>query len=92
MKWVIVMGARMDPDMMAYTPSPLGCAETRVTYSRMGLFVSGMAEFLRGLGYQAIPSINDLGLNIPMGIDAGFGEQGRNGKLISPEFGPSLWL
>lgn len=78
--------------MIAYTPSPLGCAETRVTYSRMGLFVSGMAEFLRGIGYQAIPSINDLGLNIPMGIDAGFGEQGRNGKLISPEFGPSLRL
>jgi reductive dehalogenase len=92
MRWVIVMGARMDPDIIQYTPSPLGCAETRVTYSRMGLYVAGVAEFLRGIGYHAIPSINGLGLNIPMAIDAGFGEQGRNGKLITPEFGPSVRL
>ena len=92
MRWVIVMGIPMDVDMMDYTPSPLGCAETRITYSKIGLIVSGVAEFLRGIGYNAIPSINDLGLNVPMAIDAGFGEQGRNGKLISPQFGPSMRL
>jgi reductive dehalogenase len=92
MRWVIVMGTKMDYDMMGYTPSPLGCAETRVTYSRMALQVAGMAEFLRGIGYHAIPSINGVGLNIPMAIDAGFGEQGRNGKLITPQFGPSVRL
>jgi reductive dehalogenase len=92
MQWVIMMGIPMDIDMMDYTPSPLGCAETRITYSKMGLMVAGVAEFLRGIGYNAIPSINDLGLNVPMAIDAGFGEQGRNGKLVTPEFGPSLRL
>lgn len=92
MQWVIVMGTQMDPDMMKYTPAPVGCAETRVTYSRLALQVAGLAEFLRGVGYQAIPSINDLGLNIPMAIDAGFGEQGRHGKLVTPEFGPSVRL
>lgn len=92
MQWVIVMGLEMDHDMIHYAPSPIGCAETRVTYSRMALQVAGMAEFLRGIGYQAIPSINDTGLNIPMAIDAGFGEQGRNGKLVTPEFGPSVRL
>jgi reductive dehalogenase len=92
MKWVIVMGAWMNPDMIKYTPSPLGCAETRITYSNMGLMVSGVAEFLRGIGYRAIPSINDLALNIPIAIDAGFGEQGRNGKLITPHYGPSVRL
>ena len=92
MRFVIVMGIPMDINMMDYTPSPLGCAETRITYSKMGLIVSGVAEFLRGIGYSAIPSINDLGLNIPMAIDAGLGEQGRNGKLITPEYGPSLRL
>jgi reductive dehalogenase len=92
MRWVIVMGARMDHNVIKYVPSPVGCAETRVTYSRMALQVSGVAEFLRGIGYQAIPSINGLGLSVPMAIDAGFGEQGRNGKLITPEFGPSVRL
>jgi reductive dehalogenase len=90
MRWVIVMGVWMDPEMIKYTPAPLGCAETRISYSQMGLLVSGVAEFLRGMGYQAIPSINDLALNIPMAIDAGFGEQGRNGKLVTPLYGPSL--
>lgn len=92
MQWVIVMGTQMDVDMIKYTPSPLGCAETRITYSKLGLQVAGVAEFLRGIGYQAIPAINDLGLSIPMAIEAGFGEQGRNGKLITPEFGPSVRL
>ena len=92
MQWVIVMGKRMDNETIGYSPSPVGCAETRVTYSRMAMLVATMAQFLRGIGYHAIPSINDLGLNIPMAIDAGFGEQGRNGKLITPEFGPSVRL
>lgn len=92
MQWVIVMGKRMDSDTIAYSPSPIGCAETRLTYSRMALLVATMAQFLRGIGYHAIPSLNDLGLNIPMAIDAGFGEQGRNGKLITPQFGPSVRL
>jgi reductive dehalogenase len=92
MQWVIVMGKRMDPETIRYSPSPVGCAETRATYSRMAMIVATLAQFLRGLGHQAIPSLNDLGLNIPMAIDAGLGEQGRNGKLITPDFGPSVRL
>jgi reductive dehalogenase len=58
----------------------------------MAGMVAGVAEFVRGLGYNATPSINDLGLNIPMAIDAGLGEQGRHGRLITPRFGPSVRL
>jgi len=92
MKWVIVMGLHMDENVINYSPSPTGCAETRITYSRMALAVSILAEYIRGIGYNAIPSMNGFGLSIPMAIDAGFGEQGRNGKLITPEFGPSVRL
>jgi reductive dehalogenase len=90
MRWVIVMGLNMNEDVISYSPSPTGCAETRITYSKMALAVSVLAEFIRGIGYNAIPSMNGFGLSIPMAIDAGFGEQGRNGKLITPEFGPSV--
>lgn len=92
MGWVIVMGTRMDSETIKYAPSPVGCAGTHIVYSQMALQVAGLAEFLRGLGYNAIPSLNDLALNIPLAIDAGFGEQGRNGKLITPTFGPSVRL
>ena len=91
-RWVIVMGVRMDRDMIQFTPTPTGCAEVLRTYSQMAFLVAALAEFLRGIGYQAIPSINGLGLSIPMAIDAGLGEQGRHGKLITPEFGPCVRL
>ena len=90
MRWVIVMGMRMDNEVIQYVPSPVGCAGTHLIYSRMAVLVASVGEYLRGLGYNAIPSMNDLALNIPLAVDAGFGEQGRNGKLVTPEFGPSV--
>lgn len=91
-RWIIVMAVRMDRDMIQLTPTPTGCAEVLRTYSSMAFLVAALAEFLRGIGYQAIPAINGLGLSIPMAIDAGLGEQGRHGKLITPEFGPCVRL
>lgn len=41
-----------------------------------------------GLGYNAIPSANCTALSIPLAIDGGLGELGRNAKLIHPVFGP----
>ncbi len=92
MQWVIVMGVHMDERMLRYAPSPVGCAETHKIYSRLAPLVACVAEFLRALGWNAIPSMNDLGPSIPLAIDAGFGEQGRSGKLITPQFGPSVRL
>ena len=51
-----------------------------------------LAEFLRDLGWQAIGCGNDTALSIPLAIDAGLGECGRNGLLITPEFGARLRL
>ena len=49
-----------------------------------------MAEFIRNLGYKAIPMGNDTALSIPLAIDAGLGQLGRNGLLITPEYGPCI--
>ena len=35
---------------------------------------------------------NEYGLNIPLAIDAGLGELGRNGLLTTEQFGPRLRL
>lgn len=50
------------------------------------------AQYIRNLGYQAVPSMNDTALAIPLAIQAGLGEYGRHGLLITPEFGPRLRL
>jgi reductive dehalogenase len=56
----------------------------------MAFLVSCIAEFIRNLGYKAIPMGNDTALSIPLAIDAGLGELGRNGLLITPEYGPCI--
>ncbi|MFH1169701.1 MAG: reductive dehalogenase [Chloroflexota bacterium] len=87
-KYVIAMGMEMDYRMLRTAPSPVHMAETLLTYSRMAFLVSAVAEFIRNLGYSAIPALNDTALNVPIAIDAGLGQLGRQGLLITPSFGP----
>jgi reductive dehalogenase len=59
-------------------------------YSQMGLAAVALAQAIRSLGYVAIPCMNDTTLNVPLAIDAGLGELGRLGYLITPDFGPHV--
>jgi len=58
----------------------------------MAFVATSLAEFIRLLGHDAIPAGNDMALSIPLAVDAGLGELGRNGLLITKEFGPRLRL
>jgi len=87
-RYVVAMALGMDYNMVRLAPSALYHAEVMRTYSKMAFLVSAVARFIRQLGYHAIPSLNDTGLNIPIAIDAGLGRQGRNGLLVSPRLGP----
>lgn len=88
----IVIGIEMDRELILHSPSPLAGAATGNGYSRMVFTTACLAEFLRDLGWQAIGCGNDTALSIPLAIDAGLGECGRNGLLITPEFGSRLRL
>lgn len=58
----------------------------------MILTAAAMAQFIRGLGYNAIPAGNSLGNSVAYGIMAGLGEGGRAGGLIVPRHGPRIRL
>jgi epoxyqueuosine reductase len=58
----------------------------------MAFAIASMAQFLRNLRYNAIPMGNDTALSVPLAIDAGLGQLGRNGLLITPEYGPRVRL
>jgi len=89
-KFAIVMTVKMDGSSIKTSPSYKSCTATGLAYSQMAFLVSCMAEFIRNLGYKAIPMGNDTALSIPLAIDAGIGELGRNGLLITPEYGPCV--
>lgn len=77
---------------IANSPGRLASAAVGDGYSRMAYTAATLAEFIRGLGYRAIPAGNGIGLSIPMAIDAGLGELGRLGLLITPKYGPRVRL
>lgn len=87
---VVVIGQSMDLDLIRTAPSALSGTATGLGYSRDAAVLLGVAQFIRNLGYQAIPSMNDSALAIPLAIKAGLGEYGRHGMVITPEFGAGL--
>ena len=89
---VITLLFEMDVEGISKAPTLTHMATTNVTYSRIVMTTIMVTEMLRGLGYHAIPSINDTALSIPLAIEAGLGQLGRNGKLITPDFGPRCRL
>lgn len=91
-EYAIVIAIEMDADGIATSPSALAAAATGVGYSKMAFILACMGEFIRNLGYDAIQCGNDTALSIPLAIDAGLGELGRNGLLITPEYGPRVRL
>jgi len=85
-RWVIALTVPMDLDNFSYAPSATESA-SGLGYSKMHFLGGMMAEFIRGLGYHAVPCGNDTGLSVPIAIQAGLGHLGRHGRLITWKYG-----
>lgn len=92
LKHVIIVATEMDPEAIRTGPSALSSAASGLGYSKDILVLLSLAQYIRNLGYQAVASLNDTALDIPLAIQAGLGEYGRNGLLITKEFGPRVRL
>ncbi len=88
----IVLAIAMDKAAVGTSPEYASATATGVGYSKMAFTLACMAQFIRNLRYTAIPMGNDTALSIPLAIDAGLGQLGRNGILTTPEFGSCLRL
>lgn len=88
----IIIAIEMKPEGIQCAPKFLEVASVGWGYSQMTAISVTIAQFIRNLGYIAIPSTNDTGLSIPLAIDAGLGVQGRNGLLITKKWGPRVRL
>ena len=90
--YVIVTAQAMDHALIRTVPSALSGAATGLGYSHDALVVLSTAQYIRNLGYNAVASMNDSALAIPLAVKAGLGEYGRHGLLITKDFGPRVRL
>jgi reductive dehalogenase len=89
-KYALVTAVEMDYEAMKCSPNYIQGAAGGLGYSEEAFTAGLLAQFIRALGYKALPQGNDTSCGIPLGIDAGLGELSRSGLLITPEFGPRV--
>ncbi|TFG32352.1 reductive dehalogenase [Candidatus Thorarchaeota archaeon] len=87
---VVVMAIEMDYDAIASSPTFTSAAATGLGYSMMAFIEAELASFIRRMGYNAMTCGNDVGMSVPMAIDAGLGQYGRHGLLITKPYGPRV--
>ena len=86
-KYAIVSLIEMDYDAIATSPAFPASAATALGYSKMAFVEIFLTSFIRHLGFTAIPCGNDVALSVPLAIDAGLGQYGRHGLLITKDYG-----
>ncbi len=89
-RYAVVLAFEMDYNLIRYFNTQISESAVSIGYSRMAVTNAHFATFIRDLGFKAIECGNDTTLSIPMAMQAGLGELGRNGLLITPEFGPRV--
>lgn len=91
LKYVIVVAHEEDYESLKTIPSAVSSAGIlNYGYQKVVHIVAPVAEFIRGLGFHAIPTVGDTCLKVPMAVDAGIGEDARNGMVITLEYGPRI--
>lgn len=90
----IVLAVEMDYDMVRHAPHHIATTESSFKYYKVGNAAMAVASYIRNMGYSARAHIdgNYRVLCTPTAVDAGLGELGRLGLLITPQFGPRVRL
>jgi reductive dehalogenase len=92
--YTIVFAVEMDGEMVSTAPHTPSVAESALSYSKGAWISTQLATYIANLGYAATANHSrhyDL-LLVPAAVDAGLGETGRFGYLITKEFGPRIRL
>ncbi|MCG3222630.1 MAG: reductive dehalogenase [Candidatus Heimdallarchaeota archaeon] len=89
-KYAVVIAVEMDFNAINTSPKMPGGIATGLGYSKIAFVRTLVANFIKNLGYEAIPAGNSLGLSVPLAIEAGLGGFGRHGLLITKKYGPRV--
>jgi reductive dehalogenase len=93
-RYAIVFATEMDFRMVGAAPHTPTVVESMFNYGKGAYIATQLAAFVANLGYSA--TANHLrhyeALLVPLAVDAGLGELGRLGYLITKKFGPRVRL
>ncbi len=92
-RYAISLGTPMDREEMAQVPQLRAATEVMRIYRKGSWIAIRLARYIRSLGWpaKAYADGEDI-LQIPMAVNAGLGQLGKHGSLISEEFGSNFRL
>lgn len=92
---IIVLGVRHDYDELRHAPDLRGGKDVTRQYARAAEVSKSVARWLREQGWEAEAVTGPMTgkiLMIPPALECGFGELGKHGSIINPEFGSAFRL
>lgn len=91
-KYAIAFTVEMDKEMMAAAPAGSAVMESAIQYLNAGSIAMQLASFLRNLGFESLAHIDGrYEIIAPLvAKDAGLGEIGRMGLLMTKKLGPRV--
>jgi len=92
--YAVVIATEMREDMVRTAPHTPSVVESGYNYARGAFVTTALARWFAVMGYQARAEHNRYyeSLLPPLAVDAGLGEMGRHGYLISDKFGARIRL
>lgn len=92
--YTVVFGVKMRKKNMKQAPLLPEVIESSMTYVKSAIIGMQLSYFIRELGYEARNHMdgNYLVVLPTLARDAGLGEIGRNGLLVTPKYGPAVRL
>ncbi len=93
--YIVVLGVKHDYDELRHVPKLRGGKDVTRQYARAAEVAKKVASWLREQGYRAEAVTGPMTgkiLLIPPALECGFGELGKHGSLINPEFGSGFRL
>jgi len=92
---LVMLGVQHDYDELQHVPALQGGKDVTRQYLRAAACAKKVAAWLREQGFQADAVTGPMTgkvLMIPAAIACGFGELGKHGSIINPEFGAAFRL
>lgn len=92
--YAIVLATAMDPEPIGAAPHTPTSVETSFHYAKGAFLTTLLAQWLAAMGYRAEAEHHRRYslLMVPLAVEAGLGELGRQGYLIADRFGARVRL